>query len=44
MRSVIGLCALVGATARSHGLPLATRDQRALATYRTLGVEVRLVA
>ena len=25
-------------------LPLATRDQRALTTYRTLGVDVRLVA
>ena len=36
--------ALVGAAARSHGLPLATRDQRALTTYRTLGVEVRIVA
>jgi predicted nucleic acid-binding protein len=36
--------ALVGATARSHGFPLATRDQRALTTYRTLGVEVRIVA
>jgi predicted nucleic acid-binding protein len=36
--------ALVGAVARSHGLPLVTRDQRALTTYRTLGVEVRLVA
>ena len=36
--------ALVGATARTHGLALATRDQRALAIYRALGVEVRLVA
>jgi predicted nucleic acid-binding protein len=35
--------ALVGTAARSHGLPLATRDQRALATYRTLGVDVRLI-
>lgn len=36
--------ALIGATARTYGLPLATRDQRALTTYRALSVEVRLVA
>lgn len=35
--------ALVGATAAEHGLPLATRDRRALETYRALGVEVRLI-
>lgn len=35
--------ALVGATARAHNLPLATRDRRALETYRALGVEVRLI-
>lgn len=32
--------ALVGATAVEHGLVLATRDRRALDTYRALGVEV----
>jgi predicted nucleic acid-binding protein len=32
--------ALVGATAREHGCALATRDERALGTYRTLGVRV----
>jgi predicted nucleic acid-binding protein len=36
--------ALVGATARAHKLPLATRDRRALDTYRVLGVDVRVVA
>jgi predicted nucleic acid-binding protein len=35
--------ALVGAAAREHSLPLATRDRRALATYRTLGVEVEFL-
>lgn len=35
--------ALVGAAAAEHGLPLATRDRRALETYRELGVEVRLI-
>jgi predicted nucleic acid-binding protein len=35
--------ALVGATAIEHGLPLATLDRRALATYRALGVELRLI-
>ena len=32
--------ALVGATALEHGLTLVTRDRRALATYRELGVSV----
>jgi predicted nucleic acid-binding protein len=35
--------ALVGATAVEHGVPLATRDQRALPTYRALDVEVELL-
>jgi predicted nucleic acid-binding protein len=35
--------ALVGATAAEHGLPLATRDRRALNTYRALEVNVELV-
>jgi predicted nucleic acid-binding protein len=36
--------ALVGACAREHGLVLATRDRRALETYRALGVTVELVS
>ncbi len=36
--------ALVGAAAAHHRLPLFTRDQRALATYRALDVDVRLIA
>jgi predicted nucleic acid-binding protein len=32
--------ALVAAAAREHGLPLVTRDRRAIATYRRLGVEL----
>lgn len=36
--------ALVGATAVEHGLPLATRDRRALETYRALDVTVELLA
>lgn len=36
--------ALVGAAANEHGLPLATRDQRALDTYRALDVRVELVS
>jgi predicted nucleic acid-binding protein len=36
--------ALVGATAAEHKVPLASRDQRALATYRSLEVEVELLA
>ena len=35
--------ALVGATAAEHGMVLATRDRRALDTYRALGVEVELL-
>lgn len=36
--------ALVGAAAAEHGLSLATRDQRALDTYRALGVRVEQLA
>lgn len=36
--------ALVGATAAEHRLTLATRDRRALETYRMLDVSVELVA
>ena len=36
--------ALVGAVARHHGLPLATRDVRAVAVYRALEVEVEMLA
>ena len=36
--------ALVGATAVLHGLPLVTRDRRALDVYEALGVTVELVA
>ena len=36
--------ALVGATAREHGLPLITLDRRALDTYRVLAVDVEVVA
>ena len=35
--------ALVGACASEHGLVLATRDQRALETYRALDVRVEFV-
>ncbi|HVC76088.1 MAG TPA: type II toxin-antitoxin system VapC family toxin [Candidatus Micrarchaeaceae archaeon] len=35
--------ALVGATAIEHRVKLATRDQRALATYRALQVDVELL-
>jgi predicted nucleic acid-binding protein len=35
--------ALVGAVARDLGLPLATRDNRALDTYRALDVKVELI-
>lgn len=35
--------ALVGAAAREHGLPLATRDRQAVQTYRALGVDFRLL-
>jgi predicted nucleic acid-binding protein len=36
--------ALVGATATEHALVLATRDRRAVDTYRALEVSVQLVA
>jgi len=36
--------ALVGAAAAEHGFILATRDQRALDTYRTLDLRVELFA
>ena len=36
--------ALLGAAAAEHGLHLATRDRRALETYRKLGVRVELTA
>lgn len=36
--------ALVGAAAAEHGLTLATRDRRALETYRALDVRVEVVA
>lgn len=32
--------ALVGAVAVEHGVPLVTRDRRALRTYRSLDVDV----
>jgi toxin FitB len=35
--------ALVGAAAAEHGVPLVTRDRRALGTYRALDVEVVMV-
>ena len=36
--------ALVGEAAREHDLPLATRDRRALETYRALAVRVELLS
>ncbi len=36
--------ALVGAAARHHGLPLATRDTRAVGVYRALEVNVEVLA
>jgi predicted nucleic acid-binding protein len=36
--------ALVGAAANEHGLVLATRDQRAVETYRALDVRVELMS
>jgi predicted nucleic acid-binding protein len=36
--------ALVAATAIEHGLKLATRDERALATYRALHADVEVLA
>jgi hypothetical protein len=35
--------ALVGAAAAEHALRLATRDRRALDTYRALGVAVEVL-
>lgn len=35
--------ALVGAVAVEHDLPLATRDRRAIATYRALGVRLEVL-
>jgi len=35
---------LIGLAARTSGLPLASRDRRAEATYRRLGIEVELLA
>jgi len=35
--------ALVAAAAVHHGLPLVSRDQRALDTYRTLGLDVEFL-
>ena len=35
--------ALVGLAARAEGIPLATRDARALGTYAALGVEVEII-
>ncbi len=35
--------ALVGQAAKDHGLPLATRDARARATYEALGLPVVLL-
>jgi predicted nucleic acid-binding protein len=36
--------ALVGATAKEHGFTLATRDRRALETYRVLEVRAELIS
>jgi predicted nucleic acid-binding protein len=36
--------ALVGAAAREHGIALATRDRRALDTYRALDVRLELLS
>ncbi|MEJ7744512.1 MAG: type II toxin-antitoxin system VapC family toxin [Nocardioidaceae bacterium] len=36
--------ALVGAAAAEHGLPLATRDLRAVRTYRQLDVDIELLS
>jgi predicted nucleic acid-binding protein len=35
--------ALVGAVAKEHGLPLATRDRRAANTYRALDLDVTFI-
>jgi predicted nucleic acid-binding protein len=34
---------LVAAAASAHGIPLATRDARAMETYRTLQADARLI-
>jgi predicted nucleic acid-binding protein len=36
--------ALVAATCAQHGIPLATRDRRALDTYRAFDIDVELIA
>jgi predicted nucleic acid-binding protein len=36
--------ALVGAAAKEHGVPLATRDARAAGTYRTIDVDFDVIA
>jgi toxin FitB len=36
--------ALVGLTAREHGLKLMTRDVRALGTYALLGVDTQVIS
>jgi predicted nucleic acid-binding protein len=36
--------ALVGAVAVQHRLPLATRDRRAISTYRALDVDIEMLA
>lgn len=35
--------ALVAATAEEHGMPLVSRDIRAMATYRAMGIEAELI-
>ena len=35
--------ALVAAAAIEHGLPLVSRDQRALQTYQTMGADLVLI-
>ncbi len=36
--------ALVGAAAMEHGVELATRDRRAIDTYRALGVDIKVLS
>lgn len=36
--------ALVAAAAAEHNLPLVTRDQRAIATYRALGIQLEVLS
>jgi len=41
----VGVCdALVGAAAIEHDLTLISRDRRALATYREIGVRIEILA